>query len=512
MTDFDSFHPSWPSTLHIVGRGALRENVDICGQYRLFSVLHGKPAYQQQGTCTVIRFWPPSRRWVIDRGGLRDSAVAVAFAQDVAYCVHPARSDLIWNVWESAQQSYVPDMEMVTTAAPGTVAFVGRAYGRPHSELNGHYKLRGVCMGMPFYIHVSEDLIVRYCPQEQRWLISNSGDVGSQCRAFADAGTTEHPGSPELNWFFCEGHCDSWCVDRMSKMLVAPSEINVAGRNMQAENARINGTYLLAGVIEGHPAYALPGTCSLIRFSSATERWLIDTDALLEPSLTSRLYHLMFRPDLSSPGDRCAAYAESDDIAGSQAHPANLDWFVWDSKQGRHILDPSVYSTTAPKMLQVWGRAHGRENQCINGDYILEGGHCGRPLYRMQEPETFIRYYPPGKSWIISSSFREGGACIAWASCRRNSEYPGDLCSCWNVHESSRGAFLPDPALHVCDSTSAGEHVPTCMDDDRHAPIHSIQELQMSQRHMEPDWQTLAHKTGSPSMSSVMLRRGCFGA
>lgn len=512
MADFESLSPTWPSTLQVVGRGALRENADICGQYRLSSVLHGKPAYQQQGTSTVIRYWPPSQRWVIDRGGLRDSAVAVAFAQDVACSSHPANSELLWNVWESSRQTYVTDTYMVTTAAPGMVTCVGRDRGKVHAEINGTYKLCGVRMGRPFYEHDSADLVVRYCPEEHRWLISNSEGVGNLCKAFADAGSTEHPGSPELRWYFCEGNCDFWCVDPLSKMLVAPSKVHVAGRNVQAENARINGTYFLAGVIQGHPAYVLPGTCNLIRYSSVTERWLIDTDALCEPSLASRLYHFMFRPDLSTPGDRCAAFAECPFTAGTQTHPANLDWFVWDSQQRRHVLDPFVHSTTAPKMLQIRGRSHSRENHCICGDYILVGGHCGRPLYRMQEPETFICYWPPKQSWVISSCVNHGGASIAWALCERSSEYPGDLCPCWNVHECSRGTFLPDPALRIYDPTSEVEDAFTCMDDNWHAPIEIRQKLLLSQRCMEQDWQPSPNKTGGPRTNSMRLHYGVYGA
>merc|ERR1711972_594954 len=98
-----------------------------------------------------------------------------------------------------------------------------------------------------------------------------------------------------------------------------------------------------------------------------------------------------------------------------------------------------------------------------------------------------------------------GGACIAWASCEPSSEYPGDLCPCWNVHERSRGTFLPDPALRICDPTSAREGDSTCMDDNWHAPDESSQKLQFSQRWMEQDWQPSAKKTWGPRTDSMRL-------
>lgn len=93
-----------PSSFHIVGRAAGRENADLCGEYVYAGSHAGRPAYLKRGAATAVRYAPRCGRWVIDRHGLRDSDVCVAFADDDG-SQHPARVELLWHIWDSRSEA-----------------------------------------------------------------------------------------------------------------------------------------------------------------------------------------------------------------------------------------------------------------------------------------------------------------------------------------------------------------------------------------------------------------------
>eukprot|EP00440_Ansanella_granifera_P060491 gb/GFBE01065565.1/.p1 GENE.gb/GFBE01065565.1/~~gb/GFBE01065565.1/.p1 ORF type:complete len:497 (+),score=55.70 gb/GFBE01065565.1/:1-1491(+) len=435
-----------PLTLRVAGRVG-RENSDICGEYVRGSLLHhGRPVYYQQGSTTVIRYWPHQRRWVIDREGIRDSDVCVAFApEDGSDFEHPAHAQLIWWIWESAFHTFVQDAEVISTSAPKAITLVGRGQGRECDWVNGSYELRGVCHGRPAYVHSQLSLTIRYLKEDNRWLLSDTAQDGPVCRAFAEAGSSEHPGHPQLDWWFVEPQLGTFVFDADTRTLDAPATVQVIGRHPEAANARVNGSYALAGIMDGRPAYVQPGTRKLIRYSSRTDRWLIDADGLLEPSLASRLYYWIFRGDLNAAGDRCIAFAE----AYGAEHPglATLDWHVWESST--FVPDPWVRCTTAPLALQVRGRAAGRENGFLNGEYVLIGTHNGRPAYQKRGSNIVIRHWPPNRWLIDCGGLRVSDACTAWAESSPDSAHPADRCSVWYVWESCRGCHVQDPCIDV---------------------------------------------------------------
>jgi len=444
--EVDSAALCYPPVLHIFGRAAGRENTDICGEYLHRGQVHGRPVYRQQGSATAIRYWPSLRRWVIDREGVRDSNVCVAFATDSADAAHPAYPELIWHVWESSSQAHVADSEVISVAAPRTVTLVGRALGRDADFVNGPYELARVAHGRPVYVHSKGELGIRYFHEEKRWAIVWLAQDNGTCLAYSEASTLEHPGHIDLEWMFWETQLQSFCADPATRTLVAPSVVRILGRRQEAENARINGSYVLAGVIEGRPAYVQPGTRHLIRYSSRSDRWLVETDGLVEPSLATRLYHWVFGGDLNG-GDRCAAYANAS--ASEQPGTTHLEWSVWESKRGCFIADPEVRCTTAPLALQVCGRAR-RENEFINGDYQLAGIHLGRVFYHKPGSQTVIRFWPPRNRWLIDGNgLQPSDACSAFADCTTDGEYPGDLSSPWSVYETARGSHLPDLQVTV---------------------------------------------------------------
>ncbi|CAK9007850.1 unnamed protein product [Durusdinium trenchii] len=437
----------FPRVLHIFGRSSGRENSDIVGEYVQRGAVYGRPIYRQQGSTTVIRYWPPSRRWLIDREGLRESDVCVAFAAESLDLPHPAHPELIWCVWQSTAQAHVPDTEVIAVSGPRCVTIVGRAGGREKDLVNGQYHFSNVVHGRPMYIHSRGDLGLRYVKEEHRWIIVVVGQ-DSYCIAFSEAAFFEDPGHIELEWMFWEPTEGRFCLDPDTRAVVAPAVVHMMGRRAEAENSRINGSYLLAGIMEGRPAYVQPGTKHLIRYSSRTDRWLLDPDGLVEPSLASRLYYWIFRGDLSAAGDRCAAFSE----ASGSAHPgvSLLEWFVWESRRSCFVLDQGVRCTTAPSSIQVVGRSLNRENEFINGDYILAGVCCGRVFYQRPGTQIVIRFWPSRSCWLVDGNgLQQADACSAFADCLPDSEFPGDVCSPWYVYESTRGAHFADLSVTV---------------------------------------------------------------
>ncbi|CAE7790431.1 unnamed protein product, partial [Symbiodinium sp. CCMP2456] len=61
-----------PVALQVCGR-ARRENEFINGDYQLAGIHLGRVFYHKPGSQTVIRFWPPRNRWLIDGNGLQPS-------------------------------------------------------------------------------------------------------------------------------------------------------------------------------------------------------------------------------------------------------------------------------------------------------------------------------------------------------------------------------------------------------------------------------------------------------
>eukprot|EP00434_Breviolum_minutum_P010660 symbB.v1.2.009402.t1/scaffold531.1/size191016/14 len=342
----------------------------------------------------------------------------------------------------------------------------------------------------------------------------------------------DHPGHIELDWMFWESIYRRFCPDPQTRAVIAPTSVHMIGRPAEAENPRINGSYVLAGIMEGRPAYVQPGTRNLLRYSSRTDRWLLDPDGLMEPSLLSRLYNWIFRgdPNVRPPGntngeqrrgfalvseaagDRCAAFSE----ASGSAHPgmSTLEWFVWDSRRYSFKPDPQVRCTTAPLTIQaigqfafvqrdpfssfgleVAGRGANRENAFINGDYFLAGVDLGRAFYQKPGTPIIIRFWPQRSCWLIGRGLQPTDACSAFADCLPESEFPGDVCSAWYVYESIRGCHFSDSAIVVFPTSGA--------DPDN---------LTLSASMCSSRLDEAADKNSSTLRSSIPHRYGLYGA
>merc|ERR1712136_604055 len=247
--------------------------------------------------------------------GVRQSDVCVAYAAG-ADTVHPADPQLLWHVWDSLTMTHVPDVDIISTDAPASLSFLGHGLNRENNVVNGEYDLVGAYHGLPAYLHRNGRIAIRFNAHERRWLLSQVDDTGNMCSAFTEAGCSRHPGEASLDWHFWELERRAFVPDPLAKAVVAPGMLHIVGRLLQAENARINGTYYLADVKDKRPLYVKPGTHGVIRYSAKHDWWLIDCDGLEKPSIMTRLFHWILSGDSSAATDRCSAFAEARGTAG----------------------------------------------------------------------------------------------------------------------------------------------------------------------------------------------------
>jgi hypothetical protein len=454
-----------PRVVQIVGRQPGRENGDICGEYAFVGMRSGRATYLKPGTTTAIRYWAPSRRWLIDRDGVREGDICVAYADDTVGSEHPAHVEFVWKVWDSTAQSHVEDGGLLALDAPSTVSLVGRALCRENgggcgTGVNGEYLLCGAHGGRAMYRHCGGGAVLRFHAPEGRWLLSSPEMVGACCTAFAVPGSSR-AGFGGLEWHFWESRKGVFQLDLNVHVLAAPPRVHVIGRCLGRANAQINGTYHLAGLHECRPVYIQPGTQKVIRYIESTERWIIDCEGLQEPSLLSRLYHWVLNGDAGAAEEKCTAFAQ----AKGAGHPGYcaLEWEVWEARSGCHVPDPSVRATTAPLAVRLCGRDPAQENGDIAGDYSLVGTHQGRPAYQRANVgtaggmRTALRWQRG--HWVVDwEGLRDCDSVVAYAAppnpaaaaaASQDAEHPVGPGLLWYVYEACRGLHMADRQISV---------------------------------------------------------------
>eukprot|EP00746_Dinoflagellata_sp_MGD_P087290 gnl/MRDRNA2_/MRDRNA2_34637_c0_seq1.p1 gnl/MRDRNA2_/MRDRNA2_34637_c0~~gnl/MRDRNA2_/MRDRNA2_34637_c0_seq1.p1 ORF type:complete len:959 (+),score=117.30 gnl/MRDRNA2_/MRDRNA2_34637_c0_seq1:112-2988(+) len=414
----------YPEVLRVVGRDNSRENASLNGEYRITQMHEGKPIYQKLGTTVVIRYWPREQRWLIDKDGNRQSDVCNAFAEQ-RRARHPAVDDLIWHVWESAHSRHMVDPSFFVTTNPETIQCRGRRAGKENDRINGEYTLVGLHQGKVAYQKLGTQHVIRYWPQDDRWLIDFEGlrDCGV-CNAFCDADGTSHPGHGTLHWNIWETTRGKHIPDPDVRTFTAPGSCEMIGQEIISDNVTINGTYELMGLHDGKPWYQQGVNGHCIKFNFEKHQWQLDPEDF---------------------GGVCKAFAE---VADTE-HPGSKDlvWHVWAIACRRYITDAAMKSFTAPRFVEIKGRAKGKSNRSINGLYHVCGFHKGLPAYRKvgKVPSNHtIRYWPPADQWIIDAEgIRDIGLANAWAhaNCADHPGYPSLI---WHVWEQSWGQHLAD--------------------------------------------------------------------
>jgi len=415
-----------PAVIIVAGRSKDRENGDLLGEYRRIGMHHGRPAYRKPGTRTVVRYWSPADRWLIDRDGLQESDICNAYSEQSGGR-HPALEDHVWRVWETRHRAHVRDPEFLVTAAPAAVQVVGRANGRENAAINGEYRLRGLHQGKVAYQRVGSKAAIRYWALGDRWLIDLDGlrdlDI---CNAFADARGSTHPGVPNLVWHVWDSSRGKHTVDTSLQAIHAPAVVEMLGRDETKENSSINGTYHLVGVHGGRPAYQkADGSGHAIRYWPREDRWLVDLDGLREV-------------------DVCNAYAEAQ---GAFDHPGEISlvWYIWETSRGRHLSDRAVHTMVVPHFIRVTGRDPQKENGSVNGEYELADIVGGRAGYRKADATHVLRYWPAEDRWIIDleSGFNGTDVANAYAEAK-GAPHAGNPDLIWYVWETSHGRHIAD--------------------------------------------------------------------
>ncbi|CAJ1333424.1 unnamed protein product [Effrenium voratum] len=442
-------------SLRLLGRAASSENGDVCGLYTLSAwttpqigqsqesqgngATPTRAVYSQVGTGTVITF--RRDRWVIDREGVRDSDMAVAWAKDNGDRGPPRAG---WHVFSGSAGDFLLDTSMAVIDAPDVTLISQRA------DMNGEYRFTGLSDGYPLYS--KDGMIIRYHPEGRKWLVADKEHKGTTCLAYAEAMDTLHPGYAQLQWHFWDAERGQWIADSSSHCLAAPKAIHILGRHPQACNARICGTYHLAGLREGRPLYLLPGKKAVIRYAADSDRWLIDFEALAEPGILGRILNWA----LSKDNSECSAFA----AALNSFHPGHLEleWYVWETQQSRAALDVNVRAFSAPSKLCVVGRATSSENGDIAGDYFLcPETHKAWPAFRKKNSTMAIRREQT--RWVIDrDGLRDSLICTAFASATPGFQHAGDGGSQkWHVYDSRSGSHLLDPNLQVLTDALEGD-------------------------------------------------------
>lgn len=436
-----------PGTLRVLGAPiASSGSSNIAGEYTLLAAPQGRACYRQVGSNTTIYFNCAVGRWVFDRNGVTNSDVCVAYADDPVGFDHPGHPGLVWCVWDGALRAHERDDQFMVTDAPLLISVLGRLSSHDNSTVNGEYELASIHHGRPAYQKVDADVVIKYDANDGRWLLGRPTDSGNVCTAFADALNTLHPGNPALEWHFWDTQRRNFVLDPLFCTVVAPKTMQVLGSPNEGERAPFCGTYHLAGVNEGHPVYVRPGTQTVIRHSSRSDRWLIDTQGLTEPSLMSKLYQWILKGDAAAARDRCSAYAEG--MGTSNPAHVGLQWHVLDTHSGRHVPDPWLCVTTAPLQVQVQGPNYA-EVAGLYGDYVAVGTFAGRAAYQKPGSTYVIRFFERHSRWVLDSKgLRDSDQCSAYADSGAGSESPIG-CRSWCFFDSPRGVYIEEPRLSI---------------------------------------------------------------
>jgi len=481
---------STPRSLHVLGRPVTSENSDICGEYVCVGEDNGRPCFQQKGATTALLYHQAGHRWVISRHGFSKPEVCVAFATD-RHGQGIFSPQLQWQVWHSASKNFEPAAEMAAVDAPSQLVMICSSQ---QTLLTGEYKIAGLEHGKAYFEKADgTDCFLRFFAPEARWCLSKKEHFGQNiCVGFASAEAMtalepSHPCHEGLPWHFFAQQNNGFQHDPNARAVAAPYEVQILGRQPEAENGNINGSYFMAGVHDGRPLYVKSGTQSVIRYSAKSDRWLVDSDAFKDkPGIMGRFLHWLSTGVSFENNDKCNAFCQ----AGASTHPGQLEleWHV--IERGNFSFDPAVRCTSAPRAVRLEGRLEDMENGDICGIYDLVGLHMGWPAYRKPDSQLAVRYVPARKMWVVDRyGFRDSTSCVAYAKASPQSQHPAEGGSMhWEVFVGGRGTFHADPSIRVVVPTAASfakrEATTSFGDDKVQEPTAKRQRLEAGRAHL----------------------------
>jgi len=102
---------SAPMTVQVNRREDCSENFDVIGEYHFVGIHEKSPVYQKPDA-QIYLYFSSSGRWVIDRNGVQDSGVCVAYVDGKSG--DPTKTHGLWNLFRRG--AFSPDMHMSVIA------------------------------------------------------------------------------------------------------------------------------------------------------------------------------------------------------------------------------------------------------------------------------------------------------------------------------------------------------------------------------------------------------------
>lgn len=424
----------------------------IYNEYVFSYMYNGRAVYKVAGTSYAM-YYASTGRWVIDPCGVSDSEIYVAVAHDTHVVAadtpsrkHPCFPDLVWQLFDAAAHVWQEDRRVAVLDAPSLCSVAG---GSPC--VGGEYELVGMHLGRPSYQQKGGNATLMY-HEHKRWMLyTGSGDGDSH--AFCEAQESFHPGAPGLTWHTWDAEGKAFRASAHFGVVAdAPLRVHLLAGPASLDavaSSPLRGTYVLAGAYAGYPYYWRPGTQTVLRHAIRDDRWLIDMDALAEPSLLSKFQRLL-GGEAGGDSDRCNAFA---DACGSK-HPGHpgLEWQTVDSRSTRFVHDPWVRSTTAPLLVKVRGESS-------LDDYSAIGSFDGRIVYQKVGANRFLRYHSLSQRWLLTASLSDSPDCPCSAYAERARETPLGA-GPWHMRDPARGTFYQSQHLAVVAHPEAPKALP----------------------------------------------------
>jgi hypothetical protein len=138
---------SAPLSIEVSHNRTNRENCDLIGEYRFVGCYNRFPAYQKQSS-QISMYFSKSGKWVIDRNGMQDLGVCVAYLDCAHGLEHPANTWNSWHVWQKSSRVFALDSALVATASSDTAGSLSTSAQNSGFAQSPSAKLRDAADGI----------------------------------------------------------------------------------------------------------------------------------------------------------------------------------------------------------------------------------------------------------------------------------------------------------------------------------------------------------------------------